>query len=197
MAGAIQDLADLLARLPGVGRRTATRLVFHMLKTNSDYTYALGTSIATLHQKVCRCSTCANISDSDPCPICDDATRDERQICVVESVPDLWAIESSGSYRGRFHVLHGLLKPLDGVGPDDLNVDLLSARVGDSAVEEVIVATRPSVEGEATALLIKHALAETGVQLTRIASGVPHGSELEYTDSRTLDRAIGDRREMK
>lgn len=197
MAGAIQDLADLLARLPGVGRRTATRLVFHMMKASSDYTDALGTSIATLHEKVRRCSTCANISDSDPCPICDDATRDARQICVVESVPDLWAIESSGSYRGHFHVLHGLLKPLDGVGPDDLNVDLLSNRVHDSAVEEVIVATRPSVEGEATALLIKHALAESGVQLTRIASGVPHGSELEYTDSRTLDRAIENRREIK
>ena len=197
MAGAIQDLADLLARLPGVGRRTATRLVFHMMKASSDYTDALGTSIATLHEKVRRCSTCANISDSDPCPICDDATRDARQICVVESVPDLWAIESSGSYRGHFHVLHGLLKPLDGVGPDDLHVDLLSNRVHDSAVEEVIVATRPSVEGEATALLIKHALAESGVQLTRIASGVPHGSELEYTDSRTLDRAIENRREIK
>ena len=168
-----------------------------MMKASSDYTDALGTSIATLHEKVRRCSTCANISDSDPCPICDDATRDARQICVVESVPDLWAIESSGSYRGHFHVLHGLLKPLDGVGPDDLNVDLLSNRVHDSAVEEVIVATRPSVEGEATALLIKHALAESGVQLTRIASGVPHGSELEYTDSRTLDRAIENRREIK
>ena len=170
MAGAIQDLAELLARLPGVGRRTATRLVFHLLKANDDYTDALGNSIATLHEKVCRCSTCANISDSDPCSICNDANRDARLICVVESVPDLWAIESSGSYRGRFHVLHGL---------------------------EVIVATRPSVEGEATALLIKHTLAEAGVRLTRIASGVPHGSELEYTDSRTLDRAIYDRREIK
>jgi recombination protein RecR len=197
MAGAIQDLAELLARLPGVGRRTATRLVFHLLKANDDYTDALGNSIATLHEKVCRCSTCANISDSDPCSICNDANRDARLICVVESVPDLWAIESSGSYRGRFHVLHGLLKPLDGVGPDDLNVDLLSDRAHKSEVEEVIVATRPSVEGEATALLIKHTLAEAGVRLTRIASGVPHGSELEYTDSRTLDRAIYDRREIK
>lgn len=197
MARAIQDLSDLLSRLPGVGKRTATRLAFHLLKAKEDYARALGESISTLHERVCRCSTCANISDTDPCHICQDPGRDQRVVCVVESVPDLWAIEAAGTYRGAFHVLHGLLKPLDGIGPDDLNLDLLRERVISGEVREVILATRPSVEGEATALLVRQLLEGTGAAMSRIASGIPHGSELEYTDARTLERALTDRREMK
>lgn len=197
MAGAIQELSDLLARLPGVGKRTATRLAFHLLKARPDYAAALGQGISTLHERVRRCSICSNISDTDPCDICEDPARDRTVVCVVESVPDLWAIESAGTYRGSFHVLHGLLKPLDGIGPDDLNLDLLRERVDGDGVREVILATHPSVEGEATALLIRQVLDGAGVTVSRIASGIPHGSELEYTDSRTLERALTDRREMK
>ena len=196
MTGAIKEVAELLARLPGVGKRTATRLAFHLLKSNPDYVAQLGYAISTFHERVCDCSVCANISDIDPCEICADPARDNKQICVVESVPDLWAIENSGTFRGKFHVLHGLLSPLDGIGPDDLNMDKLAYRVSNEEVKEVIIAVRPSVEGEATALLLKQTLSSYPLKVTRIASGIPHGSELEYSDSRTLIRALDDRRDM-
>jgi len=196
MSGAIAELAELLARLPGIGRRSATRLAFHLLKANRDYVQKLGESVGSLHDRVRRCSICANIGDDDPCAICADGARSGRALCVVESVPDLWAIEEAGTFRGRYHVLHGLLKPIDGVGPADLNLATLKDRVAHEGVDEVIVATRPSVEGEATALLVKQTLSGLAVRITRIASGVPHGSELEYADGRTLMRALDDRREL-
>jgi recombination protein RecR len=196
MSGAIAELAELLSRLPGIGRRSATRLAFHLLKANRDYVGRLGASIAALHDRVRRCAICANIGDEDPCAICADPGRARGAICVVESVPDLWAIEEAGTFRGRYHVLHGLLRPLDGIGPAELNLAPLAARVPREGIAEVIVATRPSVEGEATALLVKQALAGLAVRVTRIASGVPHGSELEYADGRTLMRALDDRREI-
>jgi recombination protein RecR len=196
MTGAIAELAELLSRLPGIGRRSATRLAFHLLKANPDYVKKLGETVAALHDRVRRCSICANIGDDDPCAICADGAREGRSLCVVESVPDLWAIEEAGTFRGRYHVLHGLLKPLDGVGPAELNLATLKGRVVREAVDEVIVATRPSVEGEATALLVKQTLAGVKVRITRIASGVPHGSELEYADGRTLVRALDDRRDL-
>jgi recombination protein RecR len=194
--GSIQELAELLARLPGVGRRTAIRLAFHLLRSHEDYARELGAAIATLHERVHPCSVCANLSDDDPCAICADPGRDERAICVVANVPDLWAIEQAATFRGRYHVLGGLLRPLDGVGPDDLNLERLVERAAAAEVEEVIIATRPSVEGEATALLIRQSLEEHDVRITRIASGIPHGGELEYTDRMTLGRALDDRREM-
>lgn len=196
MADAISDLALLLGRLPGVGRRSALRLTFHLLKANEDYVRRLGEAITSIRNLVHPCSKCRNLSEADPCAICADPRRDSGTVCVVASVPDLWAIEESGSYRGLYHVLHGLLAPLDGVGPEDLHVDLLRKRVEDSDVAEVIVATRPSVEGEATAVLIAESLKGLEVKLTRIASGVPHGGELEYADRMTLGRALQDRREI-
>lgn len=196
MTGAIQEMIDLFSRLPGVGRRSATRLVFHLLETSPDYAVRLGTALCEFHQKIERCSQCANISDQNPCPVCSDSHRDPSVICVVENVPDLWAIDSGGSFRGVYHVLHGLLAPLDGVGPDDLNIDLLADRIRNDAVTEVIVATRPSVEGEATAMLIRQSLSGFPITISRIASGVPLGGELEYTDARTLERAIQDRKKM-
>ncbi len=196
MADAIQDLADLLARLPGVGRRTALRLTFHLLRSSDEYVERLGESIGSIRERVSPCGVCRNLADTDPCPICADPRRDRSTICVVASVPDLWAIEESGTYRGLYHVLHGLLAPLDGVGPDDLHVDLLRARIENADVSEVIIATRPSVEGEATALLINQVLDGLDVRLTRIASGVPHGGELEYADRMTLGRALQDRRDL-
>jgi recombination protein RecR len=194
MSTGIQDLAALLARLPGVGKRTATRLTFHLLEAPEEYARRLGEGIATLHRRVVVCGVCGNMDDVDPCSICAAPGREDRSICVVAGVPDLWAIEESAAFRGRFHVLHGLLSPLDGKGPDDLNLAGLRARVEGGRVEEVIIATRPSVEGEATALLVRETLAGLPARVTRIATGVPHGGELEYADRVTLGRAFDDRR---
>ncbi len=196
MTGPIHELIELFARFPGIGRRSATRLVFHLLDMNPEFAARLGESLLSFHQRIVRCGVCANMSDSDPCGICTDRGRDKTTICVVENVPDLWAVDAGGTYRGRFHVLHGLLSPLDGIGPDDLHLEQLLERVAAGGVAEVIVATRPSVEGEATALLIRRTLEKTAVKVSRIASGVPHGSELEYADARTLERAFADRREL-
>jgi recombination protein RecR len=196
MSGAIVELADLLSRLPGIGRRSATRLAFHLLKASPDYVRRLGESVGALHDRVRRCSICANVGDDDPCAVCADRARANGTVCVVEGVPDLWALEEAGTFRGRYHVLHGLLRPLDGIGPAELNLATLRDRIAAERIAEVIVATRPSVEGEATALLVKQTLAGLEVRVTRIASGVPHGSELEYADGRTLTRAIDDRREI-
>jgi recombination protein RecR len=196
MADGIRELADLLTRLPGVGRRTAIRLAFHLIGSPKDYAHKLGETIATIHERVHPCSVCGNLADADPCPICTDHGRNRALICIVAGVPDLWAIENTAEYRGLYHVLHGLLSPLDGVGPDDLHLDGLRDRVAAGEVVEVIVATRPSVEGEATALLVRQTLEDLEVRVTRIASGVPHGGELEYADRMTLGRALSDRREI-
>jgi recombination protein RecR len=196
MTDGINELAELLARLPGVGRRTAIRLAFHLIGSPEEYAQKLGESIATIHERIQPCSACGNLADSDPCSICADAGRNRSLICVVAGVPDLWAIDNTGEYRGLFHVLGGLLSPLDGIGPDDLPLDLLRERIAEERIEEVIVATRPSVEGEATALLIRQSLEDLDVRVTRIASGVPHGGELEYADRMTLGRALSDRREI-
>jgi recombination protein RecR len=196
MTDGIRELAELLKRLPGVGRRTAIRLAFHLIGSPEDYARKLGETIATIHDRVHPCSVCGNLSDADPCPICTDAGRNRTLICVVAGVPDLWAIENTAEYRGLYHVLHGLLSPLDGVGPDDLHLDRLRDRVAEGEIAEVIVATRPSVEGEATALLVRQTVEDLDVRVTRIASGVPHGGELEYADRMTLGRALSDRREI-
>ena len=197
MSDAIRDLAELLARLPGVGKRTAMRLTFHLLKSPEEYLKHLGGAIQSIRDVVKPCSECRSPAETDPCPICSDPRRDADQICVVAGVQDLWAVEESGSYRGRYHVLHGLFSPLDGVGPEDLKMDLLLERVKKQRPREVIVAVRPSVEGEATALLIQQTLAEADVKVTRIASGISYGGELEYADRMTLGRALDGRREME
>jgi recombination protein RecR len=196
MATAIHELAALLARLPGVGKRTATRLAFHLLDAPEEYARRLGESIASLHRRVSACSICGNLDDADPCSVCTAPNRDDRTICVVAGVPDLWAVEESSAFRGRFHVLHGLLSPLDGKGPDDLNLAGLRLRVEHGGVGEVVIATRPSVEGEATALLVREILSGLAVRVTRIATGVPHGGELEYADRVTLGHAFDDRRDV-
>ena len=197
MSDAIRDLAELLSRLPGVGKRTAMRLTFHLLKAPEEYLKHLGGAIQSIREVVKPCSECRSLAETDPCPVCADGRRDADQICVVAGVQDLWAIEESGSYRGRYHVLHGLFSPLDGVGPEDLKMDLLLERVKKQRPREVIVAVRPSVEGEATALLIQQTLAGLDVKVTRIASGISYGGELEYADRMTLGRALDGRREME
>ena len=192
----IGELVALLARLPSVGERTATRLAFHVLRGDPEYARALGDALMGIHERVRRCVRCGNYGAEDICRICADPRRDERTLCVVARVPDLVAIEKSGTFRGRYHVLHKLLAPLDGVGPEDLPLDALVSRAAPVEVEEVIVATPLSVEGEATALYVAEVLGQAGVRVTRIASGVPHGGELEFTDQVTLGRALDGRKDI-
>lgn len=192
----ITDLVRLLSQLPGVGERTATRLAHHLLAGEPEYASALGEAIALLHQRVRRCDRCANFCSGPLCRICTDPRRDPEILCVVARVPDLDALEKSGSFRGRYHVLHGLLAPLDGVGPEDLPLDALVARVRDDGIKEVVAATPLSVEGEATALYLAEVIRPLGVKVSRIASGIPHGGELEYTDQVTVGRAFEGRREL-
>ena len=192
----IGELVALLARLPSIGERTATRLAFHVLGGDAEYAKALGESLATIHERIRRCIHCGNYGADEVCRICADPRRDERTICVVARVPDLVAIERSGTFRGRYHVLHKLLAPLDGVGPEDLPLEGLVERARKDEVQEVIVATPLSVEGEATALYVAEVLGQAGVRVTRIASGVPHGGELEFTDQVTLGRALDGRKDI-
>lgn len=190
------ELVALLARLPGVGERTATRLAFFVLAQDREYADALGASLGTLHDRLQRCEACGNFGVAARCAVCADPRRDGRQVCVVARVQDLVAIERAGTFRGRYHVLHGLLAPLDGVGPEALPIDGLLARVAPEGIEEVIVATPLSVEGEATALYVAEALRPRRLRVSRIASGVPHGGELEFTDQITLGRAFEGRKDL-
>jgi recombination protein RecR len=192
----IAELVSLLSRLPGIGERTATRLAYHVLASDREYAAALGASVARIHDRIRRCERCGNWSPAAICVICTDPRRDPGLLCVVARVPDLVAIEKSGSFRGRYHVLHALLAPLDGVGPDAIDEGALLARIRDEKIREVVIATPLSVEGEATALYLAQALKPTGVRTSRIASGLPHGGELEFADQITLGRALEGRREL-
>jgi len=196
VASPIARLIQQLAKLPGVGEKTAARLAFHILRAAPEDAAALAAAIAEVRQKIRFCSVCCDLTEADPCGICRDARRDAAMVCVVAQPQDVIAIERAGGYRGRYHVLHGLLSPLDGVGPDDLRVAELVRRSGDGTIQEAILATSPSVEGEATAVYLSKLLRPLGVRTTRIATGVPIGGELEYADQATLARAIDGRREM-
>jgi recombination protein RecR len=195
----IQRLIQRLARLPGIGEKSATRLAFHILRAPEVQARELSQAILEVRDKVRLCSVCCNLTEADPCDICRSDRRDAQTICVVAQPTDLLAIERGGSYRGRFHVLHGVLSPLDGIGPDDLRIGELLKRLenaGAGANTEVILATSPNVEGEATAMYLARLLKPMGVKVTRIASGVPIGGELEYVDQVTLSRALDGRREV-
>lgn len=197
-ADPITRLVNAFRKLPGVGERTATRLAFFVLNEPEEISRELAEALVDVKQRVGLCEECCNLTNQPRCTICGDARRDESLICVVERTQDLRAIERTGDYRGRYHVLHGLISPLDGVGPDDIYVRKLVTRLQDSGddVQEVIVATSPSVDGEATALYLQRLLDPIGIRVSRIASGVPIGGDLEYTDRVTLARAIEQRREM-
>ena len=199
IASPIARLVQQLAKLPGIGEKTAARLAFHILRASPEDAAALAGAIAEVRQKIRFCSICCDLTEADPCAICRDARRDGGLVCVVAQPQDVLAIERAGGYHGRYHVLHGVLSPLDGVGPDDLRVAELVRRCGaggDTPVREAILATSPSVEGEATAVYLAKLLRPLGVRATRIATGVPIGGELEYADQLTLARAIDGRREM-
>ena len=194
-ADPIQRLKHAFSRLPGVGEKTALRLAFFILNADESIPRELAEALFEARQKVRLCSVCCTLTDADLCRICDDSRRDNSIICVVESVPSLMAVEATGEFRGRYHVLHGVLSPLDGIGPEQLHLKALLGRMTDE-VDELIIATNPSVEGEATALYIQRLCQPLGVRVTRIASGIPMGSDLEYADQVTLARALEGRRAL-
>jgi recombination protein RecR len=188
-------LIEELQRLPGIGPKGAQRLAFHLLKTPRDITDRLADAVREVKERVTYCSTCNNITDIDPCRFCSSADRDHRLICVVEEPPNVSAIEKTREFKGVYHVLMGALSPLQGIGPDDLRIKGLLARVAEGAAE-VILATNPNVEGEATAIYLARLLKPLGVKVTRIAMGVPVGSDLEYADEVTMHKAMEGRREV-
>ena len=189
-------LIEELQRLPGIGPKGAQRLAFHILKTPREQTDRLTDAVRAVKEQVTYCSICSNITDADPCTYCRSSDRDHGIICVVEEPQNVSAIEKSRDYRGTYHVLMGTLSPLQGIGPDDLKIRGLVTRIGAGGVAEVILATNPTVEGEATALYLARLLKPLGVRVTRIATGIPVGSDLEYTDEVTMNRALEGRREV-
>ena len=199
MAGLIAPVARLIeefSKLPGVGTKTAQRLTYHVLRGSTDDARGLAAALVAIKEQVAYCSTCCNITETgvDPCDICADPRREAGRICVVEEPLDVLAIERTGEFRGRYHVLHGAISPIDGIGPERLRIRELIARVGDGGVEEVILATNPNLEGEATAMYLADMLAPHVAEVTRIARGLPVGGDLEYADDVTLIRSLQGRR---
>ena len=192
--GAVQDLIDELGRLPGIGPKSAQRIAFHLLQSDEVDVKRLVDSLLEVKAKVRFCETCGNIAQAEQCRICADPRRDVSVICVVEEPKDVVAIERTREYRGRYHVLGGAISPMEGVGPDDLSIAALFARLSDRAVTEVIIATDPNLEGEATATYLVRAMGDMGVRISRLASGLPVGGDLEYADEITLGRAFEGRR---
>ncbi len=192
----IDDLTSELSKLPGIGRKTAQRLTYHLLKQPPDQSRKLANALTTLADKVRRCDRCFNLTEDVICAICADARRDAAIICAVEEASDIGAIERAGEFRGTYHVLGGRLSPLDGIGPDDLTIPQLEQRVSGGVVREVIIATNPSMEGEATALYVQRRLAGYELTVSRIARGLPVGGDLEYADSVTIAQALTARRAM-
>ncbi|MEZ5283900.1 MAG: recombination mediator RecR [Vicinamibacterales bacterium] len=192
----LQQLIDQFKRLPGIGGKSAQRLAFHVLRTPREDAERLCEAIRQVKDRVTYCTVCNNITDADPCLICADETRDRQRICVVEEPQNVNVIEKTGGHRGTYHVLMGAISPLSGVGPDDLKIKGLLARIGDGGVEEIILATNPTVEGEATAIYLARLLKPLGLRVTRIAMGIPVGSDIEYADDLTMTRALEGRREL-
>jgi recombination protein RecR len=190
---AIDRLVALLSRLPGIGKKSAARLSYHILETDPAYSRALAEQLSLLHQSIRRCSRCGSFTETDPCPICADPGRDPSVICVVERPQDIRVIEESREFRGRFHVLGGLIAPLEGVRPDDLAIGKLLGRVRGGGVKEIILALNPTIEGDTTSLYLQQLLKDSGVELTRLASGLPVGGDLEYADRLTLSRSFRSR----
>ena len=195
-AGPVQELIDELGRLPGVGPKSAQRIAFHLLKLPSVDALRLANAIAVVKERVSFCQTCFNISEGSECGICADTRRDSSIVCVVEEPRDIVAVEKTGEFRGRYHVLQGAISPIEGIGPDQLKVKELLARLEPEGIAEVILCTNPNIEGEATAMYISRLLKPLGLKVTRIASGLPVGGDLEYADELTLGRALEGRREI-
>ena len=192
----INRLADEFARLPGIGRKTALRLTYHVLKADPEEAGRLAEAIVAVSERVRACSRCGNYTENPACAICESPRRDVSIICVVEEASDVEAIERTGEFRGLYHVLGGRLSPLDGIGPSELNIGSLLERLGGDGVREVLLATNPSVEGEATALYLHKLVSPLGIRVTRIARGLPVGGDLEYADGVTIAEALHGRREL-
>ncbi len=192
----LNQLVAQLARLPGIGEKTAQRLAFHILRAPPEYARDLSRAIEALVQRVRLCSRCFALTEADLCSFCEDPRRDERTLCVVEGVADLLAVERTREFRGGYHVLHGVLSPLEGIGPDQLKIKELLVRLQDGRIEEVIVATNPDLEGEATALYLTRIVKPMGIKVSRLAQGLPIGGDLEFADQATLARALAGRREL-
>jgi recombination protein RecR len=194
----IQSLINALERLPGIGPKSASRLAFYLLRATDDVSQDLATALANLKANTAFCQECFNITEAgrERCDVCESPKRDGRMICVVEESLDVLALERTGGYQGKYHVLQGVLSPIEGVGPDDLKIKQLIARVAKGGIREVILATNPSMEGDATALYLRQHLEPLGVRVTRLARGLPMGGDLEYADQNTLLRALSGRQEM-
>jgi recombination protein RecR len=195
-AAAVQDLIDELGRLPGIGPKSAQRIAFHLLKLSREDALRLARAIGVAKDRVAWCSRCFNLAEGELCAICSDDRRESGVLCVVEEPRDLVAVEKTGEYRGRYHVLQGAISPIEGIGPDQLRVKDLLGRIEEEQVGEVILCTNPNIEGEATAMYLGRLLKPLGVKVTRIASGLPVGGDLEYADELTLGRALEGRREL-
>jgi recombination protein RecR len=192
----LNRLVAQLAKLPGIGEKTAQRLAFHILRAPGEYAVDLSQAIREVKEKVHLCTRCFALTDSELCNFCRDSRRDERLLCVVESFADLMALERTREFKGRYHVLHGVLSPLEGIGPDQLRIKELLERLGDGKAEEIILATNPDVEGEATALYLTRLLKPMGLRLSRIAQGLPMGGDMEFADQATLAKALSARRDV-
>lgn len=192
----LNRLINELSRLPGIGGKTAQRLAFHILGTDEKEAQNLADAILSAKRDMRYCSVCGNLTDEDPCKICKDPSRDDGVICVVESPRDVVAMERIKEYKGRYHVLHGVISPMEGIGPEDINLKQLILRLRDSDVEELILATNPNIEGEATAMYISRLVKPSGIKVSRIAHGIPVGGDLEYTDEVTLLKAMEGRKQL-
>ena len=192
----LEKLIKQFSRLPGIGQKSATRVALYVLRSNREMAESLAKSLIAVKEKIKFCSTCFNLTDDDPCPICSDENRSNGTICVVEGPGDQLAIEEAGIFKGRYHVLHGVLSPLNGIGPEDLKIGELLVRLSKEGIKEVILATNPTTEGEATAFFLVKLLSEKDgkLKITRIALGVPMGGDLKYMDRMTLEHALGSRR---
>ncbi len=192
----VTRLIEAFSQLPGIGPKTASRLTFYLLRRPPEQAETLANALRELKQKIVFCSSCYNITETSPCAVCSDERRDRATICVVEEPLDVLAVERTGEYRGLYHVLHGALAPVEGIGPDELRINELLARVKGGEVREVLLATNPNLEGEATAMYLARVLQPHGVRITRLARGLPVGGDLEYADAITLSRALQGRQEM-
>ena len=192
----LNKLINELSKLPGIGGKTAQRLAFHILSMDDKEAMDLADAITEAKKSMTYCSICGNLTDDDPCAICSDESRDKSMICIVESPKDVVAMEKIREYQGYYHVLHGAISPMDGIGPDDINLKSLIVRLQDEAIKEIIIATNPNIEGEATAMYIARLIKPSGIKVSRIAHGIPVGGDLEYADEVTLLKAVEGRREL-
>ncbi len=193
---AVEDLIGKLSKLPGIGKKTATRLAFHILQSSQEDAQALARSILRVKERIGLCRVCFNIAEEEICPICRNSQRDHSLLCVVEEPSDLVAIEATGIFKGLYHVLHGAIAPLDGIGPQELKIAELMKRLGQGGVREVIIATNPTIEGDATSLYLAKVVKPMGITVTRIAQGIPAGGDIEYVDTTTMSRSLEGRRKL-